>query len=185
MARRRSRVLVLGSTLALVATLQYGPIGAGALSTSDNVTFSGVAVVTSDSDGDSSSEPAVDLIGGNGSFTFASTGCGYVSADGPEAGLCLAQLTGTYTATVCGVFRIAASGRLTSPRENGTYNLSVLVVGGVGVITGTLIDADDGSLDDVRGLAVITPTPITPAVDDPEDCTRDLVATFDTVATDP
>lgn len=80
----------------------------------------------------------VYLVGGSGTYSFASWTCVAVSSDGvAEAGPCMVASSGTYTNYVCGTG--PAQGTTTVTEADGSsdnFSTSIQFVAGLGVMTG-------------------------------------------------
>jgi hypothetical protein len=152
-------------------------------------------VVTSDSDGDAL--PAVDLVGGSGTFSYSSAAtaeaCEVIS-DGeetppvPEAGACSISGHGSYTSIVCGTG--ALTGTINSIKEDqGLGSFSAVFVLGIGVLTGTFNEvgtADDPAdgADSLLGVFVLGPSAPPSRPDDVLDCAEGFTAFVHITGTD-
>jgi hypothetical protein len=133
---------------------------------SDFFVCAGSASITTDSDADS--PPAVDLLGGTGSFAYSSITCpGYSDGDlltPLEAGLFGTSGSGTYANTVCGTGQASGAGTITSSTESGTLTFNINFTSMVGRISGamTLQGPDDAfpitePIDPSTSVVVIVP----------------------------
>jgi len=175
------RITAVGGALLFGAAFSVsGAVGARAdvdHGISDVVALAFTARITSDSDADT--PPAVDLLGGSGSSSFATVVCGMWSDGDPvtpaEAALCSASGGVSFANTVCGTG--SASGisvTLSSPVESGSANLGVTFVATIGVVTGTMTTTgpDDAAseTEPVDGLLVLSTSQRSTALD-AADCT--------------
>jgi len=163
---------------------------------SDTWNLKASVTITSDSDADAI--PSVDLLGGNGTFTYfagASTNACVVASDGegtppvPEAGACSISGGGNYTNIVCGTGTVNGGTINSILADKGTGSFSVIFVLGIGVLTGTFTEtgtADDPAdgTDTLRGLMVLA-APVPPSTpDDNGDCTEGFTVFAHIVGTD-
>jgi hypothetical protein len=125
---------------------------------SDLWVFSGTVSVTADSDADA--PPAIDLVGGTGSYTFSASACQYVfgaTATSP----CSITASGSYANTVCGTGSVSGSARVSSLLNAGTATFFITFTAGVGTLTGTvtLSSVSGTRTEAIDGTVVLAPRP--------------------------
>jgi hypothetical protein len=173
---------------------------------SDVLAFTGQATIQSDNctgvvpvdldcppvgGGEGDNPPAVDLIGGGGTFGFTSgspAGPGCVGwSDTAEAGLCSVGATGSFQNAVCGTGYVQGTVTITGGADAGESGpFGIVFAATVGVVTGNISDtpdADGSGTDYVVGVVQLGP-PLTTAVPALPDCTSGFTVTSVDVALD-
>jgi hypothetical protein len=77
----------------------------------------------------------VQLVGGSGVYSYASTVCADVNLT-PQAGVCSAASGGTYTNIVCGTGTMSGTQTVTVAGNSVTVSYNITYMAGVGIITG-------------------------------------------------
>lgn len=178
--------LLVGSTVGARAQVEAG--------FSDVLAFAGSAQITSDNDSDSGTAPAVDLVGGAGTFNFTTTACEGVSdteAGGPvelPGGCTLTVTGGSYDNVVCGTGWAGGLANL-SGFESGPITFSIYFAGTVGIVTGSATTsgpAPEGtdSPDQIVGPVLITASPNATVPPDTGDCTNAFTVAGGAIALD-
>jgi len=175
MGTTRARILVAAVAATVIGLQGIDNVTAEELVDTDTAMLGGTASAT----------PPVQLVGGGGSFTYASSVandnvCAMESANAPATGenepplpgvldaeattTCSAAASGTYASQACGTGVIAGSGTLSEGSGSDAYTITTFTVdffAGVGALVGlaTESEVDGGGPSPVTGLVTMTPLP--------------------------